>query len=393
MQRAFAVLLVVGLALSAAAPTAGAADTESCVGPVERPADGETFVATRGFRPTGGTIEKRPAFLVAVDRRAAPARSRNLADRDRFVGRSVSVSEAGVLLVTREGNHSVVELLDAAFRPTWTARFGVDGGPRATVDAHAALLDPDGVVVAADDRLVRYDPASDRVDRTWPLPDDAVAEPERRVTDVAAAEEGYLVTVAGNGTGSLLAVRDDGVAWRVDGLAEPAAVQSLGGTALVAETAADRVVELDRSGETVWALAGLHRPESVRRLPGGATLVADGGTHRVLTVSPRGRVLWTTYVPWEPADVDRAVSGDPPTAAAIGVEGRHHVDGENATLEELAACRAGLASLDTNRSERARTVADDGAPLGAVAALALGAVVLALAARRQIGRASCRERV
>jgi len=382
VQRVLAVLLVAGLALPAAAPTAGAADTGSCVGPVERPADGETLVTTRGFRPTGETIEKRPAFLVAIDRRAAPARSRDLADRDRFVGRSVSVSEEGVLLVTREGNHSVVELLDAEFRPTWTARFGVDGGPRATVDAHAALLDPDGVVIADDDRLVRYDPATDRVDRTWPLPDDAIAGPESRVTDVAAADEGYLVTVAGNGTGSLLAVRDEGLAWRVDGLAEPAAVQSLGGTALVAETAADRVVELDRSGEMVWALAGLHRPESVRRLPGGDTLVADRGTHRVLTVSPRGRVTWMTYVPWEPADVDRAVSGDPPTAAAIGVEGRHNVDGETASLEELAACEAGLAALDTNRADRARSVADDGAPLGPVAALALGAAALALAARR-----------
>lgn len=382
MQRALSVVVVVGLVLPVAGAAAEAGETAHCVGPVDRPAAGETLVATRGFLPSGDAIVKRPSYLVAVDRRGRPVRSRNLTDRGRFTGRAVAATAEGTLLVTREGDHTVVELLDGGLGPVWAARFGVDGGPGPAVDAHDAIPEAGGVIVADDDRLVRYDPDADRVTRTWPLPDEAVADPERRITAVAADDEGYLVTVAGNGTGSLLAVRDAGVAWRVDGLAEPVAVQPLGGTALVTEAAADRVVELDRSGEVVWALTGLHRPEAATRLPDGDTLVAEVETHRVVTVSPRGRVVWTTYVPWEPADAARAVTGDPPSADDLDVRGRHDVGGETASYDELAACRAGLETLDTNRSERARTVADDGAPVGLVAALALGA--LALAARRSI---------
>lgn len=65
-------------------------------------------------------------------------------------------------------------------------------------------------------------------------------------------------------------------------------------------------------------------------------------------------------------------------------ECRHAVADPTATYDELRACEARLADLDTNRSERARTVADDGVPVGAVAAVAPGAAALALAAGRQI---------
>lgn len=111
---------------------------------------------------------------------------------------------------------------------------------------------------------------------------------------------------------------------------------------------------------------------------------ADGESHRVVTVTPRGDVVWTALVPWEPADATRAVTGDVPTAATLGIVGRHAVPGETATYDQLAACEAGLAETDTNRTERARTVADDGAPIGLVGALAVGAVVLAYAARRRV---------
>lgn len=385
MHRLLAVCFVVGLVLPALSVPAGAADTGACAGTVERPAQKTTLVTTRGFRPVGDGFEKRPAFLVAFDGEARPVRSRDLADRGRFAGRSVAVTDAGTLLVSREGTHSVVEVLDEEFRPVRAVRFGVDGGPRADLAANDAILEPSGLLVAADDRLVRYDLDAERVTQEWPLPDDAFPDPESRVTAVAPADDGYLVTVAGNGTGSLLAVRDHGeVAWRVDGLREPVDVQSLGATALVAETAGDRVLELDRSGEVVWTLTGLHRPQSAQRLPGGRTLVADAETHRVLTVTPRGRVVWTAYAPWEPADATRSFGDEPPSAADLGVDGRHAVGGANATYTRLAACEAGFAALDENRSERARTVADDGAPIGLVGALAVGAVVLALAARRRL---------
>lgn len=391
MSRVLAVVLLVALSVGVGLPTATPVasqgttpvDTGPCQGPVEQAAAGETLVTTRGFRPAGDTITKRPAFLVALDRRGRPVQARNLTNRGRFAGRAVASTPNGTLLVTREGTHAVVEVLDQDFRPVSATRFGVAGGPRADLEAHDALLEHEGLLVAADDRLVRYDVAADRVVRTWPLPAEAFVDPESRVTAVAPAERGYLVTVAGNGTGSLLAVRDDGVAWRVDGLAEPAAVQALGDTALVAEAAGDRVLEVTPSGDVVWALTGLDRPQAAQRLPDGGTLVADGGTHRVMTVSPRGRVTWTAYVPWEPADASRTVTGDSPTAASLGVAGRHAVDGPTATYAQLGACETALEALGTNRSERARTVAADGAPLGLVGALVLGTAALALAAKRR----------
>lgn len=388
MHRAFAVLLVVWVAVPAVGPAAGApgAHGASCVGPVERPADGVTLVTTRGFRPVGDTIEKRPALLLAVDGRGRPVRSRNLTAHGRFAGRAVAVDPGGILLVSREGTHTVVERLDEEFRPVRAVRFGVEGGPRADVEVRDAYPVPGGFVVADDDRVLRYDLEAGRTRREWSLPEDAATGPESRITAVAPAEDGYLVAVAGNGTGSVLAVRDGGVAWRVDGLADPVDAQSLGDTALVTEAAGGRVTEVDRSGEAVWSLTGLDRPQAARRLPGGRTLVAEGGSHRVVTVTPRGRAVWTTYAPWEPADATRDVAGDAPTADRLGATGQHALEAENATYTELAACEARLAALGANRSERARTVADDGAPVGAVAVLALGAAALAVAARRAAGR-------
>lgn len=73
-------------------------------------------------------------------------------------------------------------------------------------------------------------------------------------------------------------------------------------------------------------------------------------------------------------------------AAAADTEacaGECAVEGPGVTLGEPPALEPESTATGT---ERARTVADDGAPFGAVAALVLGAVALALAARRRIQR-------
>ena len=386
MKRTAALVFVFSvlcsLSAGAAAPAVGQPPgTESCTGPVERPAEAETVVLAQGLRVVGDRYEKRPAILAGYDREARPAWGHDLGDRGRFLARSVDATAAGTLVVSRERDHSVVELLDEERRPRWALRFGLGDGPRGDVDARDALLEDEGLLVADAERLVRYDLAADRVVREWSLPADAFPDPESNVTGVAPAPEGgYLVTVAGNGTGSLLSVGEAGVRWRVDDLREPYSPQSLGETVLVAEMGADRVVELDRDGETPWVLRGLDRPRSAERLPGGTTLVADRRSHRVLEVDAGGRVVWTAFVPWEPVDATRPVEGDPVAAADRGVAGTYAVAGANATYDELAACEAGLLELGTNRTERARGVADAGDARGlALAALVLvgGAVVVA----------------
>lgn len=368
-------LAVVGATLGVAPSHAAAQPgTDTCTGPVDRPAVVETIVAAQGLQVVGDRYEKRPATVSAYDREARPAWSHDLGERGRFVARSADATDDGVLVASREGDHSVVELLDDERRPVWTLRFGLGDGPRGDVDARDALLDPAGLLVADDRRLVRYDLETDRITREWRLPDDAFADDESRVTGVAAAESGYLVTVAGNGTGSLLAVGEEGVRWRVDGLREPYSPQALGETALLAEMGANRVVEVDREGDVVWALTGLDRPRSAERLPGGTTLVADRRAHRVLEVDAGGRVVWTAFVPWEPVDATRRVEGTRPAAASLNASGSVPVDGANATYDELEACEAGLLALGTNRSERAIAVADTGAP-----AVGFGVVLAALA--------------
>ena len=377
-------LAVVGATLGAVPSHAAAQPgTDACTGPVERPAAGETVVAAQGLQVVGDRYEKRPATVSAYDREARPVWSHDLGERGRFVARSVDATDGGVLVASRERDHSVVELLDDERRPVWSLRFGVGDGPRGDVHARDALLEPAGLLVADDRRLVRYDLETDRISREWRLPDDAFDGNESHVTGVAPAESGYLVTVAGDGTGSLLAVDDAGVRWRVDGLRNPHSPQSLGETALLAEMGADRVVELDREGDVAWALTGLDRPRSAERLPGGTTLVADRRAHRLLEVDADGRVVWTAFVPWEPVDATRAVEGPRPAAASLNASGRVRVDAANATYDELDACEAGLLALGTNRSERAAAVADTGPPVVGfgVALAVLAGVLLAVGFR------------
>lgn len=346
--------------------------TDACTGPVERPADAETVIAAQGLRVVGDRYEKRPATVSAYDREARPVWSHDLGDRGRFLARSVDVTPAGVLVVSRERHHSVVELLGEDRRPAWALRFGLGDAPRGNVDASDALLEPEGLLVADRERLVRYDRESDRIVEEWELPADAFPDRESRVSGVAPADGGYIVTVAGNGTGSLLAIGDDGVRWHVDGLREPHSPQFLGETVLVSEMGADRVVEVTREGTVVWGLTGLDRPRSAERLPSGTTLVADRRAHRVLEVDATGRVLWTAFVPWEPIDATRPVEGDRPPATSLNASGTYPVSGANASYDELEACKAGLLALGVNRSERATAAAESGSPLvGAGVALAV----------------------
>lgn len=381
-MRRTAVLLVlccslVGLAVGAGVvPSAAQSGTDACTGPVERPADAETVIAAQGLRVIGDRYEKRPATLAAYDREARPIWSHDLGSRGRFLARNVDVTSRGVLLVSQESDHSVVELLDGERRAVFAVRFGIGDGPESNVDAYDALLEDDALLVADEKRLLRYDPETDRILQTWALPDDAFVDEQSRVTGVAPADDGYLVTIAGNGTGSLLSVDEEGTRWRVDGLEAPHSPQSLGETALIAEMSADRVVELDRNGKAVWTLTGLDRPRSAERLPDGTTLVADRRTHRVIEADPEGRIVWTAFVPWEPIDATRRLDGEAPTAATLNASGTHRVGGANATYAELEACESGLRTLGTNRTQRAIAVADDGDVTPAIAVI----VVLALAA-------------
>ena len=69
------------------------------------------------------------------------------------------------------------------------------------------------------------------------------------------------------------------------------------------------------------------------------------------------------------------------TVDTVACAGEFAVEGPGVTAGEPPALETEPTATGT---ERARTVADDGAPVGAVAVLALGAVALALAAGRGV---------
>ena len=113
--------------------------------------------------------------------------------------------------------------------------------------------------------------------------------------------------------------------------------------------------------------------------------MSDRRDHRVVEVGPRGSVVWTVPVPWEPVDATRDVSGRRPSAPDLGVDGTCDVGGANATYDELAACEAELLATGTNRTERAVSVADDGDGEITAAAVVTALLVLggAIARRRE----------
>jgi hypothetical protein len=64
------------------------------------------------------------------------------------------------------------------------------------------------------------------------------------------------------------------------------------GNTLIAETYADRVVEVDREGKEVWVLDGLDKPVVAQRFGAGLTLVAEREGGRVTVFDRDRKPLW-----------------------------------------------------------------------------------------------------
>lgn len=70
-------------------------------------------------------------------------------------------------------------------------------------------------------------------------------------------------------------------------------------TVLISDSYSGRVLEVDRSGETVWSYGGwddeaggLTSPYHAQRLADGHTLITDWSGHQVIEVDPEGQVIW-----------------------------------------------------------------------------------------------------
>jgi hypothetical protein len=84
-------------------------------------------------------------------------------------------------------------------------------------------------------------------------------------------------------------------------------------TVIVADSENDRIVEYkyeNNEWRVTWELKGsLNWPRDADRLPSGNTLITDTLNHRVIEVTPRGKVVWEYFAPWAPYDADREYDG------------------------------------------------------------------------------------
>ena len=106
-------------------------------------------------------------------------------------------------------------------------------------------------------------------------------------------------------------------------------------TVLVGDSENDRVVEYEKRGDEwvqTWK-AGEGQftwPRDADRLPNGNTLVVDSMNHRVVEITPEGKIVWEFYAPWAPYDVERVQVGDSshgPTMADQGTTGSYEISG------------------------------------------------------------------
>ena len=111
----------------------------------------------------------------------------------------------------------------------------------------------------------------------------------------------------GNGTGEL----SDGSHLRYPNDAE----ETDPGKFLVSDRDNDRMIEVDRDGNILWAYDKLKHCHNADRLPNGNTIVASSDENKVVEVDPEGEVFWSygdgspEMLNW-PRDADRLDNGN-----------------------------------------------------------------------------------
>ncbi|MFB6281055.1 MAG: aryl-sulfate sulfotransferase [Haloferacaceae archaeon] len=362
LARAAVALAVLAL-LGAAAGTTLAYDPDRrpSIGPgrVTSPAGGPTVVSAQGFHLDGRGNHKKPPRLVSATPAANESWIESGVREDFWWFYDVDPLSNGNLLVTStRPERTVVYEFDPETREqVWVERLDI-------VDTHDVDMLPSGNLVVAnmrnydatrgvsDDRVFVYDRANDTVVWEWVVrnhyPESTAggfAEDWTHVNDVDPVEGGFLVSLRNFDQVVKVDRETKRIEWRLgrdgshDTLYEQHNPDLLRGpngtpTVLVADSENDRVVEYARrDGEWVrtWTLRGaLSWPRDADRLPNGNTLVTDTLNHRVVEVTPEGRVVWEFYAPWAPYDSERVDHGggsSGPTVAELNASGTYRVHG------------------------------------------------------------------
>lgn len=360
---AVVVLLLIG---SATAATVGYEPATLGTGAVDATATNQTIVSVQGFHFQGVGNEKKPARLVSVAPDGSTDWVYNGSKHGAIWFYDVDPLPNGNLLVTSTApNGTVVYELDRETRKqVWRQHLDAEdthdvdqiNGDQLLVANMRNYDEEDGV---NRDRIFIYDRSKDEIVWQWQVrkhyPRSGGGEYTgdwTHVNDVDKIADGqYLVSlrnfdqvvVVNRSTKEIdMRLGSDGDHDTLYEQHNPDYLESENGTPtmLVADSENDRIVEYARrDGEWVrtWNLTGPFKwPRDADRLPNGNTLVTDTLNHRVIEVTPRGRIVWETAAPWAPYDSERLGTGDGsngPTIADMNATGSYTLDGGSLASE------------------------------------------------------------
>ena len=341
-----------------------------CVGTVADPAKGMTVVSVQGFE-FGKDGGKRPAKLVGVGPQGdIKWVHHNAGKYDVVWGYDVDPMANGNVFVTAtvKGHETLVyELNPRTQERVWSHTFDV-------ADTHDADLINNGTAIVVanmrnynrsaernDDRLFVYNRTTDEV--TWEWRFDAHYDPQNleenytsdwtHVNDVDKIGEDLFLASPRNFDQAIVVNRStneivmklgaDGKKRILDEQHNPDYLVSENGTptVLVGDSGNDRIAEYALSGDPTdgtdgwtrtWTLKGdLNWPRDADRLPNGNTLVTDSSNHRVVEVTPKGKVVWEFYAPWLVYDAARVSVPDEhasgPTVRDLNASGTYRIHG------------------------------------------------------------------
>ena len=322
-------------------------------GTMDSSADSVTVVGIQGFDYFGESMTKKPARLLSI---GAAGDLQWLAD-----GREVDtrwfydvdpIGEDGLLVSTARPEGTIVVRYDQQTGAVnWTETLpyhdthDVDwlGDGELLV---ANMRQTDNETGVSNDRILVYDRHDDEVVWEWRFRDhypNATAggfdNDWTHVNDVDRVGEGLYLTSPRNFDQAIVVNRSTGdIELRLGGdesheilnrQHNPDLLRGENGSVslLVADSENDRIVEYARQcegGEGIvesdpedcewtrtWLLeGGLNWPRDADRLSNGNTLVTDTLNHRIIEVTPSGRIVWEYYATWGPYDAERISRGD-----------------------------------------------------------------------------------